>query len=187
MADEDYSTEEWRQIPSAPGYSASSLGRIRRDAGVVRGPRARSKRFSPQRILVLSTASTGYLICNTKNILAVTGVRSKTRCVHHLVSEVFLGQKPTGLVVNHKNSIRSDNRPHNLEYVTQAGNIRHMLAAGRGLTGSKCPWAKLTEAQVIEIRGANGTTEDHIFAERFGLSREAIGNARRGRSWKRLS
>jgi hypothetical protein len=45
--------------------------------------------------------------------------------VHSLVAEVFLGPRPDGYQINHKNGKKDDNRPENLEYVTPSGNNIH--------------------------------------------------------------
>jgi hypothetical protein len=50
--------------------------------------------------------------------------------LHRLVALAFI-PRPAGCdVVNHINRIRTDNRPENLEWTTQAGNVEHARAAG---------------------------------------------------------
>lgn len=95
--------EEWRHIPEAEGYRASSLGRVA-------GPRG---------LLKPSELNSGYL-----------GVKvvGKGTTVHSVVLRAFVGPKPspkhTG---NHKNGDKQDNRPDNLEWMTQAENNRHAV------------------------------------------------------------
>jgi hypothetical protein len=50
--------------------------------------------------------------------------------VHVLVAEVFLGPRPNGAEINHKNGIKADNHYRNLEYTTQAENFQHALDTG---------------------------------------------------------
>lgn len=95
--------EEWRPIPSAAGYEASSLGRIK-------GPRC---------ILKPTRLNSGYM-----------GVKIAKRgtTVHAAVARAFTGPPPTERhTVNHKNGIKTDNRPENLEWLTQAENNRHAV------------------------------------------------------------
>lgn len=61
--------------------------------------------------------------------------------VHNLVAELFLGPRPHGLIVNHKDSNPGNPHDSNLEYVTQRTNIRKAALV-----------TKLTTDQVRDIR-----------------------------------
>lgn len=50
--------------------------------------------------------------------------------VHVLIAECFLGTRPQGHVVNHKNGIKTDNRVSNLEWVTPSENVTHAYRHG---------------------------------------------------------
>jgi len=51
---------------------------------------------------------------------------NRTRVLsHRVIALLFLGQPPSRFMVNHKNGIKTDNRPENLEWVSQADNNRH--------------------------------------------------------------
>jgi len=55
--------------------------------------------------------------------------RSGKRCnhlVHHLVAKAFIGDRPEGLVIDHKDQNKLNNNVDNLHYVTQAENCRNM-------------------------------------------------------------
>lgn len=60
--------------------------------------------------------NSGYLIMN---------VEGKTRTVHSLVAEAFLGPRPEGYDIDHINSTKTDNRAENLRYVTHTQNMRY--------------------------------------------------------------
>ena len=49
---------------------------------------------------------------------------------HRVVAETFLEKKEGCNVVNHINGIKTDNRVENLEWVTQAQNIKHAFDTG---------------------------------------------------------
>jgi hypothetical protein len=56
----------------------------------------------------------------------------KNAYVHHLVAAAFLGPKPDGAEVNHKDCDKTNNALSNLEYVSRGENIAHALANGKG-------------------------------------------------------
>lgn len=63
--------------------------------------------------------------------------RTHSVMAHGLVWTHFHGAIAEGLQVNHKDLIRDNNHPGNLELLTAAGNIQHSYANGRTK-----PWAK---------------------------------------------
>lgn len=121
------STEEWRPIPSRPGYDASSLGRIRswwrpggglREAPVLKSP---------------SLGSRGYLFLSLR-----TGKSGgKPREVHTLVAEAFHGPRPSGLDTCHINGNKHDNRAENLRYGTRQENVLDSVAHGTHANAAK--------------------------------------------------
>lgn len=56
---------------------------------------------------------------------------NKSHQLHVLVAAATIGQRPPGLVVNHRDADKMNNAPSNLEYVTIAGNVRHAIEMGR--------------------------------------------------------
>lgn len=112
--------EVWKDVVGYEGqYQVSNLGRVKSLSRVVhrliRGKDThytRKERIMKQRI----SCGSGYM--------AVQLGGKKTVTVHRLVCRAFLGE-PNGRTVNHKNSIRSDPRLTNLEYVSFRENIRH--------------------------------------------------------------
>lgn len=109
--------------------------------------------------------------------------------VHGLVAAAFIGPRPTGFHVNHKNAIKTDNTPVNLEYLTSGDNVRHALALGlmkiRGEENGHC---KLTECKVAEIwkrsRAGESITE---LGREFSVTKQQISHIRDGREWKWLT
>ncbi|KAI8067807.1 hypothetical protein BC940DRAFT_354411 [Gongronella butleri] len=72
-----------------------------------------------------------------------------TATVHSLVIHVHHGPRPAGMVVDHINAIKTDNRIQNLRYVTQADNIRLYHAEQRYLPHIQESSLEL-DAQVLE-------------------------------------
>jgi hypothetical protein len=80
---------------------------------------------------------------------------------HRLVYFHFFGDIPAGLTINHKNGTKTDNRPENLEVVTQGYNAIHswhVLKHGKSpprnehLVGLGHPMSRFTREEVISIR-----------------------------------
>lgn len=89
--------EAWQAFD---GVEVSTMGRVRRDG----------------RTYSLTKLTTGYLQVK---------VGGRKRSVHRLVCHAFHGAPPVDAVTNHKNGIKDDNRPENLEWVSRSQNGTH--------------------------------------------------------------
>lgn len=157
---------EWRTIPSAPGYEASSIGEIRRN----------------NRIRKQALKKSGYLQLNLS-----LGGKIISRLVHTLVCEAFNGPCPEGKECAHDNGIKTDNRPSNLIWKTELENKRDKIRHGTSLRGSKNPNAILTPDQVREIRRRGASRKGYAeIAEDFGVSYAAVSLIVNGRNWQWL-
>lgn len=58
-----------------------------------------------------------------------------TVLVHLIVAAAYLGERPEGMTVNHKNGDKQDASASNLEYVTQGENNRHAWRSGLQRSG----------------------------------------------------
>jgi len=101
--------ELWKDIPSLPGYKASSYGRIE-------GPGSRNQ---PRKILSIQLTDRDR---EQVNIFA-TGM-PKHNYVHHLVAEAFIGVRPDGMETHHIDFDHHNNKPENLEYLTKGVHYR---------------------------------------------------------------
>jgi hypothetical protein len=162
--------EVWKPVVGYEAlYSVSSVGRVRRDAA---GKGARAGfilRPSPH-------GKSGYL----KVGLLREGVQ-ETRLIHRLVAEAFVGPRPLGLCVNHKDDNKLNNVPGNLEWVTLADNTRLAFASGLHEAARA---RKLNPERVREVRRllALGLSESEV-AVRFGVARSTVGDVRHRRIW----
>lgn len=167
-------TETWLPVLGFEGvYSASSLGRIRRDAlggAAVVG-----------RILKPCKDPAGYLRVK----LSINGV-CRTYKVHRIIAESFLGAIAPKLTVNHIDGIKTNNAASNLEIVTRGENISHAFRVikTKSVSGELNPRARLTQSQVETIREmlAEKMRQTEI-AKVFGVSKHLIYDIKHKRSW----
>ena len=178
---EELALEEWRPIPSVPGYFASSLGRVSRIAS-----------DGQRRVRTPSTNTSGYPKLN----LPLHDGR-RTRKIHHLIAEAFLGPLPVGLTVNHKDGDKFNSRAGNLEYVTPRENVEHYIREllplrpdggvrrGAFVAGNPPVTAKLTPVLVREIRRRHATGESQTsLAREYGVTDVTVWCLIHRRSWR---
>ena len=113
--------------------------------------------------------------------------KRRTFSSHKLVAEAFLGKKPEGCIINHKDFNKQNNNVSNLEYITQKENIRHAVRGGVHITGSRVAHSKLTDEKVLVIKEliAKGIPNT-VIGKRFGVTKSAISDIKRGWTWKHL-
>lgn len=118
--------------------------------------------------------------------LGYTGVQGYRRVgdklVHRLVWEHVHGPIPEGMVINHINGVKTDNRIENLECVTEGENHDHatyVLGVDRGAgvrhRGEAHHAAKVTEDDVrtMRRRAIEGQGLDEIAAD-YPVSRSTV-------------
>jgi len=171
--------EHWLPVVGYEGwYEVSDLGRVRRKMD---GPKS-----TVGRIRRLHLNGYGYFAVQ----LSAKGGR-KTRHVHRLVAEAFLGKIPPGHEVNHISGVKTDNRLSNLEVVTRSHNRRHAIRMGLvRVNGEDNPNSKLTNDLVMEIRANCGDGSKYgiksEYARRLGVDTSLISQVVLGRAWKHL-
>jgi len=111
--------------------------------------------------------------------------------VHRAVALAFLGPRPARAQINHISGEKTDNSVRNLEYISCRQNVRHAwdngLRTADQVAGEKHPRSKLTEAQVREIRSAEGKATATELAERFGVTVQNIIQILKRRTWKHVA
>lgn len=205
MDENDYSNEEWRPVVGWNGiYEVSDCGRVRRSFDARRPTRGPF-------VLQGTTNRFGYVWVTLQY---KSEKRLEMRFIHVLAAEAFIGPKPEGCEVNHKDGVKSHNHLWNLEWVTPKENQQHAVAAGLYLRGDRHPrrtnpkawenvkWhtacpkttgekngcAKLTDAQARDIKIAykNGGTTQYQLAQRYNVTKGAITHLCAGITWKHI-
>lgn len=158
--------EHWQPIPGTESaYWVSNLGRVKSYRG----------RNFPCTYLKPGLASNGYL---------TVSLFRKTRTVHSLVAEAFIGPRPKGSDICHLNGKRTDNRASNLRYDTRKGNFADMDKHGTRPRGSQKPRSKLTEGQARVIRDSKGRISQKALAYLYNVSPACVQAIHDGRTWK---
>jgi len=125
---------------------------------------------------------------NSGHLMVDTKITGKTihSLAHRLVWIFFNGEIPDDMQINHKNGIKTDNRPENLELLTVSENTQHAynILGKKAARGEKQGSAKLTENEVIEIRNRykTGETQESIAGD-FHISRPQISNVVNRKQW----
>lgn len=111
----------------------------------------------------------------------------KSRRVHRLVLESFVGLSLPGMVTRHLNGNHRDNRIENLAWGTRLENHRDMLDHGTSPRGERHGQAKLTAHKVREARRLLSLNVPQTeVARKFGVSVSAINQMAKRRTWKWL-
>jgi hypothetical protein len=119
---------------------------------------------------------------------------------HRIAYLVFRGEIPEGMRVLHKCDVSSCCNPEHLWLGTEADNSADMVAKGRSLTGeknhrfgkgligSKNPFAKLTEANITEIfrLRTTGLFQREI-AAKFSVAQTTISDILLRKRWKHVT
>lgn len=178
-------TPGWRPVVGYEGvYEVSSSGVVRR-------------------VLAAGAAYPMKPALNPRKYLSVILRHQNTRSnrtIHSIVAAAFIGPRPVGLEINHKDGNKFNNDVSNLEYVTHQENCAHAYRTGlrtgtpgkreprpehvaAKTRGEKNPAAKLTTAQVRDIRQAvHIKTRD--LASMYGVAVCTINRIKQGSKWR---
>lgn len=98
-------------------------------------------------------------------------INNRRMLVHRLIAEAFHGPRPLGKIVHHRDHVKRNNKPKNLEYVTPSENTRLAYADGRiGRTHKLTAFAR---AKVVEMY-ETGKFRTPQLAEQFRVHRSTI-------------
>lgn len=168
--------EEWRDAVGYGGkYMVSSLGRVR----------SMPTKYHP-RVTILSPYIVGRGKYRVVHLSGGGDSGRARRTVHSLVAEAFLGPRPDGKVVCHRNGNTGDNRKSNLRYDTQSNNLLDRKQHGT-YSSEAHGMAKLTARKVRVIRAklSRGVKPPTLSAE-YGVTRETIYLIRDRKIWRDL-
>lgn len=168
-------TETWKDIPGYEGrYQVSDLGRVRsvdrRVRLVVHG--IETTRLARGKVLRPAAAPLGHL-------QVVLG-KGRTQSVHVLVALAFIGPRPAGMDVAHRDGNPANNAPDNLRYATRSENNRDKVWHGR---------TRLTPQQVERVRAEAPTATrggKALLASELGVSPSTISDVLAKRTYSHV-
>ena len=163
-----FDQEIWRWVAEHQDlYKVSNLGRVM------------SCYFGKAKILKPAAGSNNYL-----HVVLCKDKKQKTRHVHDLVAQAFLGPCPgkrggrAGCwTVDHIDENSFNNRAENLRWLEHEKNV------GRAQAGKNYR-DKLTKSQVILIR--KDTRHNSVIAAEYGVKTKTIWNIKKYRTWKKV-
>lgn len=182
QADFTPNAEQWKSIPGWEGlYEASDRGRVRSVDRFI----AKSNGITQQnkgRILRTQNHNAGY----AQYTLSRNG-KTETHLAHHLIATTFIGPRPDGHEVNHKDTNKHNNRADNLEYVTAIENVRHAARLGVNAVLDRHGRAILTieQAEFVHARLAefSGRGACVAIARELGVKPCIIYEIKYGNNW----
>lgn len=169
--------ERWLPVPGFEGrYEVSDRGTVRSLDRVIKN--IKTRRW-PGKIIAPHLSWGGYPVVNLSDL-----GKPKGFFVHILVLTVFTGPCPEGHEALHGPGGRLDASLGNLHWGTRRENILDRVRDGTHNRGERHGMARLTQAQVDEIRRrwAAGETQRSL-ADEFGTTFGNVHSIVRGRTW----
>ncbi len=175
--------EQWLPVVGYEGlYEVSSHGRVRSLDRIT--VRKNGRKLPCHGKVLLPWTKNSYALVH----LQADGV-SRTRTVHSLVAEAFLGPCPNGLIVRHGTGGSLDNSISNLSYGTYGeNNGPDRVRDGTTNRGERHPLAKLTTKTVLYARAERSKGRSIAsLARELDVGYKCLHKAVAGTGWRWLS
>lgn len=170
-------SEQWKEVSGFSGrYAVSDLGRVR----VLR--HTYKSAWPVGHVLSPHTDPNGYL-----SVCLYSKSKARRIAIHTIVLTAFVGVRPEGQECRHRDGNKTNNRLGNLSWATHRENEADKLRHGTQSKGEQNGAAKLSERQVVEIRGRYDAGERHrSIAASFGVHRALISQIGRRVIWRHI-
>jgi len=153
--------EEWRDVIGFPGYQVSNLGNGRSRWKF--GAGGLGDTWHPVK---LKATKDGHLQMR---------LNRKSRYIHRLILEAFIGPCPKGMECLHADDNPANNALTNISWGTRLKNMEDRSRNGRVPRGDNCSWSKVSEHDVPVIRKRAGDGESlAVIAKDYNVTESAI-------------
>lgn len=181
--------ERWLPVVGYEGqYEVSDLGNVRSLDRVVqvrnRWGSITNKTIAG--IILAQTPDKGSYSYGRLTVKLSKGGVAKTRLVHQLVAESFIGPRPVGCEVAHGDGNPANNCIDNLRYATSAENTADKFTHGTVLRGEGVGNSKLKEDDVRAIKNCTDLSVTNL-AKLYGMSLGQVSRIRSGQRWGHVS
>lgn len=176
------SKENWKAVVGYEGlYEVSNHGRVKSMARFVRCHKD-SRRRIRERILTPYSGRLGRCLVTLCDKLT----NRRTRRVHRLVLEAFIGPCPKGMECCHADGNPANNRLENLRWDIHQSNIDDKKVHNTMTRGTLQVHAKLDDDKIREIRRRAKTERQCDLADEFGVTRSTLCSAVNLQTWKHV-
>lgn len=180
----NYPGERWKDIPICKGkYQASNFGRIKRLERLLIRFNNRPQYFK-EMIMSQLVEHHGYL---RVGIIDNSG-KQKLRKAHVLIALAWKPNPHNKPYINNKKGIKTDNRPHQIEWATHAENIRHAIKHklwGSPRKGEENNFTTISSEKAMAIYKTK--LPNQLAAKHFNVSHNIISDIKIGKSWSHLT
>ena len=117
------------------------------------------------------------------------GINRKSKLVHRLILETFVGPCPLGMECRHKDCNKLNNNLSNIQWGTRSENRQDSIRNGTFYTGDKKgekhPGHKLTNKLVLQIRSLYRTKEfsQRYLAKQFEITQAMVCYIVNNKNW----
>ncbi len=174
--------EVWEKVIGYENYEVSNLGNVKtlkRNYWNGRGWCVRKEK------LIKIQFDTNY---SCVGLYKKDSLKGKTILLHRIVAIAFIPNPDNKPCVNHIDGNKRNNNVDNLEWCTHSENTKHACRTGLILptNGEINGMSRLTEKDILEIRGFEKGTNQRLIAEKYNVTRNTICSIINRRAWKHI-
>ena len=176
--------EEWRPVVGyEEKYEVSNLGRVRSLPYEVANPLTGGVSRWPGKLL----KSFKHWKDGRYHLELYQNGKAKNWYVHQLVALAFIGSRPDGMQVCHKDDDAENNTPSNLYYGTSKQNGKDKIRNNKTCWGDKHHAVSVTEKMAAAIWAQKGKAKVVDIARQYGVTVSLVSHIHHGWAWNNLT